>query len=210
MQIIKVNPENPEEEALNKVVKALIEDKVIAFPTDTVYGLGADIFDEKAVTKIFQIKGRPLKKGLIAMIGSLEQLNFVAQQPSRSALALVKRFWPGALTLIMKSSSSLPTVVQVNGTIGVRWPNHLLAQKIIQKASFPLATTSANISGQPPALTAEQTIDQLNGLVDLVVDGGPASGGTASTVVDVTVDPPVLVREGPLSWSEIKEVLFLA
>lgn len=210
MQIIKVNPENPDEETLKTVVKALTEDKVIAFPTDTVYGLGTDIYDEKAVAKIFQIKGRPLKKGLVAMIGSLEQLSYVAEQPSRAALLLIKRFWPGALTLIMRSSGSLPAVVQANGTIGVRWPNHLLAQKIIKKASFPLATTSANISGQPAALTAEQAIAQLNGLVDLVVDGGPARGKMASTVVDVTVDPPQLVREGLVSWSQIKEVLFLA
>jgi len=210
MQTVKINPENPEDERLKAVAKALIEDKVIAFPTDTVYGLGADIFDENAVAKVFQIKGRPLEKGLIAMVSDLEQLSYIAKQPSRAAFALIKRFWPGALTLIMQASSGLPSVVQVNGNIGVRWPNHLLAQKIIQTAGFPLATTSANISGQPPALTAEQVSAQLDGLVDLVVDGGPAPGGVASTVVDVTVDPPQLVREGPVSWSEIKEILFLA
>lgn len=210
MQVLAVNPHNPEETLVEVIKQALIDDKVVAFPTDTVYGLGVDIYDEAAIAKVFQIKGRSLAKGLIAMIGSLNQLELVVKHPPRAALTLMKNFWPGGLTLIMEAQDSVPNAVKVNSTIGVRLPNHLLVQKIIQASGFPLATTSANISRQPSAVTAGQVIGQLDGLVDLVVDGGPAYGGKESTIVDVTADPPQLVRDGAVSWQQIKEVLFLA
>lgn len=209
MKTIIVNPLNPQEQALKLIKEALLEDKVIAFPTDTVYGLGVDIYDEKAVEKVFAIKGRPPAKGLIAMIGSLDQLEQVAK-PSCTALTLIKRFWPGALTLVMEANTGLPELVKVKNSIGVRLPNHLLAQKLIQTAGFPLATTSANISGQPSALTATEVRAQLKGLVDLIVDGGAAYGQKESTIVDVMSDPPELIREGALSWQQIKEALLLA
>lgn len=186
--------------ALTAAARILARGGVVAFPTDTVYGLACDLFNAEAVQRIYEIKGRPARMPLIAMFADAAQWPQVAATLPECARRLMRRWWPGSLTLIVPARPDIPAIVLGGGqTIGMRVPDHAVARQLLRLAGRPLATTSANPSGQPAAVTAREVADLLGHVVDLILDGGAAPQGVASTVVDCTTDPPTVLREGPVT-----------
>ena len=179
---------------------------VLAFPTDTVYGLAAYPFEERMVERLYVVKGRNSTKAIAILIGKMEDLKRIVRVMSPLAIRLAKHFWPGPLTLVLPSLDSLPRSLSQNSTIGVRMPNHPVALTLLRQAG-PLAVTSANISGKENTKTAQEVLAQLDGRIHLILDGGIAPGGVPSTVVDCTGHEPVILREGPITQDEIKKVL---
>ena len=175
---------------------------VIAFPTDTVYGIGCLARDTEAIDCIYQIKGREQSKAIPVLIGNLQQLSMVVTEWPQTAQRLIEQFWPGALTLILQRQPTLPANLSPSPTIGVRLPDHPWLRDLIQHTG-PLAVTSANLSGYPEARTVEEVSRQLKNTIDLIVDGGECAGGIPSTVVDCTRDPIQILREGAIPVDEI-------
>ena len=188
---------------IEKGVKILQKGGVIAFPTDTVYGLGADAFNSTAVERIYEIKDRPKHRQLPLLIADVERLTVLAEPIPEIAWFLARRFWPGGLTLVLSKTDSLPVYLAPEPTIAVRLPNHPVCLAIIQHLGNPIIGTSANISGQPAALTAEEVGQQLGGKIDFIINGGKCPGGKESTVVDVTRESPIILRQGIIPSDEI-------
>lgn len=184
-------------DAIQIAVQMINDGGTVAFPTDTVYGLGADAFSPPAIDQLFAIKERDQDRAIAVLLGSIEQLSLVTESPSPAALQLAHDYWPGALTLVVPRHSGMPSNLSPRPTIGVRIPNHPVALAFLLAAG-PLAVTSANLSGQQNTTTAEEVLSQLDGRVDLVLDGGKTPGGVPSTVVDMTGNEPVVLRQGPL------------
>jgi L-threonylcarbamoyladenylate synthase len=191
------------QQEIEKGVKILQRGGVIAFPTDTVYGLGADAFNATAVERIYEIKNRPKHRQLPVLIADVERLTTLADPIPEIAWFLARRFWPGGLTLVLSKADSLPTYLAPESTIAVRVPDHLVCLAIIQHLGNPIIGTSANISGQPSALTAEEVRQQLGGKIDFIINGGKCPGGKESTVVDVTRESPRILRQGIIPSHEI-------
>lgn len=177
-----------------------------AFPTDTVYGLGALAFDGAAVESIYAAKDRPVEKAIPVLIGDLDDLGRVAEDVPMMARRLVLRFWPGPVTLILPKVRTLPEAVSAIDTVAVRIPDHPLARALL-RAAGPMAVTSANLSGQVSPTNAEELIRQLNGRIPLVLDGGETPGGVPSTLVDCLGAKPIILRAGPVTMEEILEAL---
>jgi L-threonylcarbamoyladenylate synthase len=188
---------------IEKGVKILQMGGVIAFPTDTVYGLGADAFNAKAVERIYGIKTRPKHQQLPLLIANVERLMTLADPIPEIAWFLAKRFWPGGLTLVLPKIDSLPVYLASGPTIAVRVPNHPVCLALIQRLGNPITGTSANISGHPAALTADEVRQQLGEKIDLIINGGKCPGGKESTVVDVTRESPTILRQGIIPLDEI-------
>jgi L-threonylcarbamoyladenylate synthase len=188
---------------IEKGVKILQMGGVIAFPTDTVYGLGADAFNSTAVERIYEIKNRPKHRHLPLLIADLERLTVLADPIPEIAWFLARRFWPGGLTLVLPKTDSLPAYLASGPTIAVRVPNHPVCLALIQRLGNPLIGTSANISGQPAALTAEEVRQQLGGKIDFIINGGKCPSGKESIVVDVTHESPIILRQGIIPAYEI-------
>jgi L-threonylcarbamoyladenylate synthase len=188
---------------IEKGVKILQKGGVIAFPTDTVYGLGADAFNPTAVERIYEIKNRPKHRQLPLLIADVKQLTALAETIPEFAWFLARRFWPGGLTLVLPKTASLPAYLASGSTIAVRVPNHPACLALIQHLANPLIGTSANISGKPAALTAEEVGQQLGGKIDLIINGGQCPGGKESTIVDITHQPPTVLRQGIIPSLEI-------
>ena len=194
-----------------EAVEALVRGGVIAFPTDTVYGIGADVRRLDAIAALYEVKGRPTDKAIPLLLAGAEELNAVAQEVPESAWRLAEQFWPGALTLVVRRAPSLPPVLSAEGsTVAVRVPDHPVVRALIGGLGAPLAATSANISGQPSPVTAEEVLAQLEGRIVLLLDGGPCPGGHASTVVDLTATPVRILRAGPITAQEIEAVLAIS
>lgn len=195
------NPAN-----ISRALEHLRSGDVVAFPTDTVYGLGADLWNPHAIKKLFIAKGRDVNKAIAVLIGNPDALSQVTDMKAIATslyLTLLSEcFWPGALTLVLPRHPDLPEILSPLPTIGVRMPDHSGALKLLN-ASGPLAVTSANLSGESPATTAQGVLEQLGERVDLVLDGGQSPGGQASTVLDCTQEPPIILRQGPISQAEI-------
>jgi L-threonylcarbamoyladenylate synthase len=181
---------------------------LVVLPTDTVYGLGAMVFDDTAVRSIYSVKGRSNEKAIPILIGDLSDLERIALRISPMAKVLADYFWPGPLTLVVPKNPTLPDAVSSLPTVGVRIPNHPVTRKILG-ASGPLAVTSANLSGRDDPCSAQEVLDQLDGLIHLIIDAGPVGEGSASTVVDCIGSEPIILREGPISLEQIKLVLGL-
>jgi len=192
------------QEQVEKGVKILKAGGIVAFPTDTVYGLGADAFNSKAVERIYEIKKRPRHLPLPLLIGDMSQISIVAAPVPELALFLARRFWPGGLTLILPKTASLPTYLTDQSTIAVRIPDHPIPLALIQGLGKPIIGTSANISGKSSALTAGEVKQQLGNGVDLIIDGGRCPAGGESTVVDVTGGEVVILRQGIIPEDEIE------
>ncbi len=175
---------------------------LVAFPTDTVYGLGALAFNQHAIESIYIAKQRPIEKAIPILIGDLSELDKVAEYIPKMALHLTTRFLPGPLTCILPKKHTLPLAISATATVGVRIPNHEIARALL-RAAGPMAVTSANISGQPSPTSAQEVYDQLNGRIPIIIDGGVTPGGVPSTLVDCTGAEPVILREGPISLEEI-------
>lgn len=191
-----------DETGLGRAVGHLRRGEVVGFPTDTVYGLAALAWDERAVARVFEIKGRPRSQPLILMFSEPAQAGRVAEVGERER-ACMARWWPGPLTLVLRARPGLrpPLVSGEPPTVGVRVPDHPVALALLRAAEAPLATTSANRSGRPPAMTAEEAA-RLEGLA-AVLDGGRAPGGVASTLLDLSGLEPRLLRAGPVPDEEL-------
>jgi len=201
-QIVK--PTDPD--CLARALKILHEGGLVAFPTDTVYGLGALALDGKAVESIYLVKDRPIEKGIPVLLAEAQDMEQVGSNVPSMARKLAARFWPGPLTLIIPKIPSLPDAVSATDTVAVRVPDHPLARALLHSAG-PLAVSSANLSGRNSPSTAEEVLTQLNGRIKLIIDGGKPSTGVASTVVDCTGAKPILMRPGPLTLEELEAVL---
>jgi L-threonylcarbamoyladenylate synthase len=180
-----------------RAVTVLRAGGLIVFPTDTVYGVGALATNPDAVAALYVAKQRPGSKAIPLLVPTLEVLSTVVAAVPAAARPLAERFWPGALTMVLRRAPSVPDVVTASGeTVAVRIPDHPVALALLDALAAPLAATSANLSGERAPDTAEDALAQLDGRVDLVLDGGRCPGGVASTVIDMTSDPPVVLREG--------------
>jgi len=193
------------EATYNEIVQLLRSCGVIAFPTDTAYGLGADPFNNAAIDRIFHVKGRIETKPILLVVSSVKMAESVTE-PTPIFHGLVEQFWPGPLTVILPAAKSVPLKVTAGtGTIGVRWPKAPFATSLVKRFGQPITATSANRSGLPSAITAEEVRERLGDSIDALIDGGelPARGG--STVVDLTGESPVLLREGPVSFEQLQQ-----
>lgn len=193
--------------ALAAALEILRQGGMIAFPTDTVYGVGAHAFQPEAVEQLYTVKGRSAEKAIPLLMASAGDLPLVAAEVPEAARRLAARFWPGGLTLVVPRHPRVPDAVSPGPTVAVRVPDHRCPLALIAALGVPLAATSANLSGQPSPTTAEQVLAQLGGRIALILDGGSCPGGVPSTVVDVTVDPPVILRHGAISADVILEAL---
>ncbi len=198
----------PSKEAYERAGQILKNGGIVAFPTDTVYGLGAVYKDKDAVSKIFEAKGRDEKKPLSILISDISEVKLLADEISPKAHKLMRRYWPGALTLVFKKKEGIPdNVTAGKDTIGIRMPSSDVARNIIKEAGSPLATPSANTSGKRSSVTAKDVEEDLDGKIDMLIDGGACDIGIASTVVDVTKEPFEILREGVITKEMIKTTI---
>jgi len=205
---IVINMRNSLDERKIKVAARLIlRGKLVAFPTETVYGLGADALNEKAVRRIFDAKGRPADNPLIVHIADFNDLKKLAREIPEEAKLLAERFWPGPLTLVLPKGKDVPPVVTGGlDTVAVRMPAHPIALALI-RSSKPVAAPSANVSGKPSPTLAEHVVDDFYGKIEAIIDGGPTPVGVESTVIDLTSGRPMLLRPGGLPLEEIEKVI---
>ena len=193
--------------AVERASELLCAGEVVALPTETVYGLAANALDEKAVAKIFQIKGRPTNNPIIVHVASNEMAQLCVTKWPAVAEKLSRSFWPGPLTLVLPRAKKIPDNVTAGGaTVGVRWPGHPFMQAVIRECGFPLAAPSANLSNQISPTNAEHVRTQLAGKISLIVDGGQSQVGIESTVLDLTVSPPRILRPGMIHAESLAAV----
>lgn len=179
---------------------------IIAIPTDTVYGIACLVNEQQSIQRLYAIKERELIKAIPVLIGTLEQISSIAASFPSTANTLSQHFWPGALTLIVNKHPDLPLGLTSFPTVGIRMPDHDWLRLLIRSCG-PLATTSANISGRPSLTTAQEVLGELSGRVDLLIDGGTCVGGIPSTVIDCTLSPVKILREGGIPEPAIRKVL---
>lgn len=207
-RIIKINTLSPEPSRINEAAEIIKKGGTVAFPTETVYGLGADALNPDAIKKVFKAKGRPSDNPLIVHISDMEALKLIAMRPSKTALSLMDAFWPGPLTVILKKKKVVPEIVTGGlDTVAVRMPDNKIALSLINKSGVPLVAPSANLSGRPSPTKAKDVADDLSGRIDAVIDGGKTKIGIESTVIDMTTIPPTILRPGGLTVEEIEKVI---
>ena len=203
MKTERISADHPN--AIQHAVDVLRNNGLVAFPTDTVYGLAAPVQYIESIERLYVVKGRNNTKAIAVLLGDNDQLATVAVDLSKSAQKVAQHFWPGPLTMIVPRHPSLPEILAPLSTIGVRIPDHPVALALL-KAAGPLAVTSANISGADNTMTARQVMKQLKGRVHLIIDGGRTPGGVPSTVIDCTTPEPEILREGPISLKQLKAI----
>ena len=191
-----------ESQAIPKAKEIIRAGGIIAFPTDTIYGVAGDMFNPQAINAIYRIKERSKLKAIPVLIGDIQQLEVLVLGVDDRTIKIAETFWPGPLTLVLPKKPAIPKELSPYPTIGVRMPNHKFTLALL-RSTGPLATTSANISGDENPRTCQDVINQLGGRIDLVLDGGTTPGSTASTVVDVSSKTFKLLREGPISLKDI-------
>ena len=195
------------QEQIERGISVLRQGGLVAFPTDTVYGLGACASLRQAVERVYRVKRRPRNMAFPLLLAHTSQIGEVADSVPQIAWLLVRNFLPGALTLVLHKSSSVPDVIAGGGmTVAVRIPAHPVPVALAEGLGTPIVGTSANLSGKPSALTADEVYSQLGDKIDLVIDGGRCPGGRESTVVDVTGEVPVVLRGGAISREELERV----
>jgi len=211
MIVLKVDSRRPDPDSIRQAADAIRAGELVIFPTETVYGLAADAVNEAAIRRVFEAKGRMEGHPLPVQVGGIEQLAGVVARAPVSAAILARKFWPGPLTLVMEKAASLSELVTAGtGKVGVRVPDHPVALALLRELGTPIVASSANLTGEPPAGNAEDAIRQLGGSVAVVLDSGESEIGVVSTVVDVTVDPPVILRRGAIGDEAIFEALATA
>jgi L-threonylcarbamoyladenylate synthase len=204
--VLKVNPDNPSPHAIAQAVDVLRAGGVIAYPTDTVYGLGANALTPHAIHKIFTVKQRPWDQPLPVAVSGRRMAADVAYIDDRAA-RVIDQFWPGALTLVLPKTPRLPPVVTGGHTgVGVRAPDHPVPLALLASAQLPLIATSANKHGSPPCIDAQEVLNHFDGEIDLILDGGTCNT-TVSTVLDLTEEPPRLLRQGAVPRKRIEAAL---
>jgi len=202
--LVKIDSDESLRKGLDKAVEIILQGGTVAFPTESFYGLGVDATNPHAIKRLFKIKKRDPHLPILILIPSLRELpKYVASIP-QGAKRMGEEFWPGGLTMIFQSSPVLPSVLTSGkGKVGIRISSHPLAHALSRALKIPMTGTSANISGRPPCMRADQVVECLGNDVDLILDGGPTEGTNPSTVLDVTVHPPSLIREGIVDAEEI-------
>lgn len=207
-RVLTVSLHNPEPFHIEEAAKMIKAGGLVAFPTETVYGLGADALRAEAVEKVFEAKGRPADNPLIIHIAHEDHLfNLIDEMPAKGS-KLAKAFWPGPLTLVVKRTFLVPDNVAAHlDTVAVRMPNHPVALALVKAVGGGIVGPSANLSGKPSPTTAQHVLEDLRGKVHLILDAGPTTIGVESTVVDVTVDPPLILRRGGLPVEAIEKVI---
>ena len=199
-RVVAVDSEAPSREALDVAAAILSSGGLVAFPTESFYGLGADALDPRALARVFAVKGRPESKPLLVLVDSVAMVEDVVSEVPAGARALMARHWPGALTLVLKAAAHVPEKLTAGtGTIGVRMPGHPVALALVRAARLAVTAPSANPSGAEPPTTALAVRRHFEGAVDLILDGGPTAGGAGSTIADCTVWPPRVLRRGPVA-----------
>ena len=196
-QVIKVDPENLDSPVISQAAGVIRSGGLVAFPTETVYGLGANSLDHAAIKNIFIAKGRPADNPLIVHICDIEMLGSIATEIPATTHQLIEAFWPGPLTFVLKRRHDVPEDVSAGlPTIAVRMPQNSIALALIRAAGAPIAAPSANLSGRPSPTTAGHVLQDLGGKIDIILDGGPTGIGIESTVLDMTTNPPLILRPG--------------
>ena len=205
---LKVDPENPDPTKILTAAAIIQRGGLVAFPTETVYGLGADALNSAAVLALFEAKKRPLDNPPIVHVADPEEVYRLVEEVPAKARLLMDKFWPGPLTLIFKHSNIVPNVTVAGlDTIAIRMPKHKVALELIKQSGRPIAAPSANLAGKPSPTTAQHVYEDLNGRIDAILDGGATNIGVESTVVDLSVDPPMLLRPGGTPFEALKKVL---
>ena len=206
--ILKVDSQNPEIEKVRAAADIIRKGGLVAFPTETVYGLGADALNQKAVLALFEAKKRPLDNPPIVHVENVSDVYRLAEHVPTKADRLMRKFWPGPLTLIFKRSEIVPDVTVAGlETIAIRMPQHAVALALIKESRRPIAAPSANLAGKPSPTSAKHVFDDLNGRIDAILDGGPTRIGVESTVLDLNVDPPIILRPGGTPLEALRRVL---
>jgi len=195
------------EDSMAEAVRILSAGGLVAFPTDTVYGVGAHALQPQAVEKIYAAKIRPRDKAIPLLLATTDDLSLVAENVPPVAHLLAERFWPGGLTLVLRKRAIVSEAVSPGPTVAVRVPDHGVAQALIAALGVPLAATSANLAGNPSPVTAQEVMAELAGRIELILDGGPCPGGVPSTVLDLTTDPPTVLRSGAITVEDIRDIL---
>ena len=206
-EILKIDPENPDIDLIKKAADIIKKGGLVVFPTETVYGIGANALDPEACEKIFKAKGRPADNPLIVHVASFEQIDEIVEYIPETAKKFMKKLMPGPFTAILRKKSIIPDVVTAGmNSVAIRFPEHPVAKLLIEKAGVPIAAPSANLSGKPSPTKAEHVIEDLHGKVDIIIDGGDTLYGLESTIIDFTAEPPVLLRPGPLYPEELQKI----
>jgi L-threonylcarbamoyladenylate synthase len=197
-EVLGVDPVAPAPAALGRAAEVLRAGGLVAFPTETFYGLGAAALDAAAVRSVFLVKGRAESKPVLVLVDSPEMVSRLAEVSER-ACGLMARHWPGALTLVLSARPGLPAELTAGtGTVGVRLSPHPVARGLVRALGGPVTAPSANLAGAAPPTTAAEVLRAFDGVIALVLDGGPTPGGQPSTVLDVSVEPPRVIRQGPV------------
>lgn len=205
-EIIKVNKKKPERSKILKAAAILKKGGVVAFPTDTVYGIGVCALNKKAVLRIYKIKKRDKNKPLIILLSRKKDAQKYAYLTTQSK-KLIAKFWPGPLTLVLKAKKTIPMYLTKKGAIGLRMPKNKIFISLALVCKFPLATTSANLSGEASTTSAQEVAEKLEGKIDLIIDGGKTKSNIASTVVDLVSKYPKILRRGKITLKQIKRTL---
>jgi L-threonylcarbamoyladenylate synthase len=204
----KVDSQKPDTEKIRIAADLIKKGGLVAFPTETVYGLGADALNSKAVLALFEAKNRPLDNPPIVHVAYVNEVYRLAKTVPYKAERLMSEFWPGPLTLIFERSKIVPDVTVAGlDTIAIRMPNHSVALALIRESERPIAAPSANLAGKPSPTSAQHVLDDLDGRIDAIIDAGPTRIGVESTVLDLTVDPPQILRPGGTPYEVLKKIL---
>jgi L-threonylcarbamoyladenylate synthase len=206
--VLKVNPQKPEAAKIRVAAKLIKIGSLVAFPTETVYGLGADALNPQAVLALFAAKKRPLDNPPIVHVENIDDVYMLAKHVPPKAELLMKKFWPGPLTLVLECSEAVPNVTVAGlSTVAIRMPKNKVALALIRESHCPIAAPSANLAGKPSPTSAQHVFDDLNGRIEAILDGGPTCIGVESTVLDLSADPPMVLRPGGTSFEALKKVL---
>lgn len=207
-RVQEIDPQHPDRKLLARAAEVLRKGLLVAYPTETFYGLGALPRDMAAVDRVFNAKGRPEKMALPLIVGDEESVNLCAREFPQGARRLAAAFWPGPLTLVLPAADDLPPRLLGGGfSVGLRVSPHPVASGLARAVGGPIIATSANLSGQPAPSTAAEVDEFLGDHVALILDGGPTHGSAASTVLDLTTDPPRVIRSGAVPLTELERVL---
>lgn len=204
---IKINPINPEIDLVKKCASVIKKGGSVVYPTETLYGLGVDVFNNQACSKVFSIKGRDLSKPLIVHIAKIEDVYSIAYDIPENAFLLMKKYWPGPLTIVLKKNKNISDIISKNNTVGIRIPNNKIELEIIKHAKTPITGTSANLSGSDGIIDPLIVFESMKDRVDVIIDGGICVLGKQSTIIDLSNNEIKLLREGAIKYSEILDFL---
>ena len=208
MKVIKINPDKPDQKLLQQAAAIILNDGVIAYPTETVYGLGANALSNVAVEKVYQLKQREKNKPILVIASNLEQVMELVKIFPDVARALVRHFWPGPLTIVFKAAPYLAKPLLGNGnSIGIRIPDNRICSELLKLCGVPLTSTSANLTGGKNSVNVEEVLSSFRNKLDFMIDGGCTCSRVSSTVLDLTREKPVLLREGVINKNAIENLI---